>query len=232
MEPPINEAFLVAIRITELEQDPVPGAFDVAHLCEVHRRIFQDLPQYHPGQFRPHAPTHVKARVLESLGVRYYVPYAPRNRVDAGITRTLSSRSPRDAQGMSLTQFASYMAQLYGDLDYWHPFVEGNSRTLRTFTRQWARQAGFVLDWGLSKHTESARDRLYIARDKEVLVRAFPRLTEARAMMTEDLVEYEAYVMLHRFRSYASLETLIREWTARAPDRGVSKTRTSEPERD
>ncbi|MCL4319021.1 MAG: hypothetical protein M1596_03905 [Firmicutes bacterium] len=118
MEPPINEAFLVAIRITELEQDPVRGAFDVAHLCEVHRRIFQDLPQYYPGQFRPHASTHVKARVLESLGVRYYVPYAPRDLADAGITRTLSIRNPCDAQGMSLAQFAAYLAQLYGDLDY------------------------------------------------------------------------------------------------------------------
>jgi hypothetical protein len=85
------------------------------------------------------------------------------------------------------------MAQLYGDLDYWHPFVEGNSRTLRTFTRQWARQASFVLDWGLSKPTEAPRDRLYIARDREVLTRAFPDLTEERAMLTDDPVEYEVY---------------------------------------
>ncbi|MCL4319022.1 MAG: hypothetical protein M1596_03910 [Firmicutes bacterium] len=89
-----------------------------------------------------------------------------------------------------------------------------------------------MLDWGLSKHTEAARDRLYIARNKKVLARAFPSLTEARAMMTEDLVEYEAYVILHRFRSYAALETLIREWMTRAPDRGVRQTRASELERD
>jgi fido (protein-threonine AMPylation protein) len=98
MEPPSNEAFLVAIRLTELEQYPVRGAFDVVHLCEVHRRIFQDLPQYHAGQFRPDAPTHVKARVLESLGVRYYVPYAPRRLVDTGLTRTLSTMTPRCAR--------------------------------------------------------------------------------------------------------------------------------------
>lgn len=232
MEPPINEAFLVAIRITELEQNPVRGAFDVAHLCEIHCRIFQDLHQHRPGQFRPDAPTHVKARVLESLGVRYYVPYAPRRLMAAGLTRTLSAMTPHDAQGLPLAQFAPRMAQLYGDLDYWHPFVEGNSRTLRTFTRQWARQAGFVLDWGLSKPTEAARDRLYIARDREVLARAFPGLTEERAMMTDDSVEYEAYVMLRRFRQYASLETLILEWTTMAPDRGVRRPRTTEPERD
>jgi cell filamentation protein len=82
--------------------------------------------------------------------------------VDVGLTRTLFAMTPRDAQRLSLVQFAPRMAQLYGDMDYWHPFVEGNSRTLRTFTRQWARQAGFVLDWGLSKHTAATRDRLYM----------------------------------------------------------------------
>ena len=48
------EANVVANRIHELVLDPVQGRFDAAHLKEVHRRIFRDLPDagfhnVHPG---------------------------------------------------------------------------------------------------------------------------------------------------------------------------------------
>jgi fido (protein-threonine AMPylation protein) len=39
------------------------------------------------------------------------------------------------------------MAQLYVDLDRIHPFHEGNSRTLREFTRSLALAAGYDLSW-------------------------------------------------------------------------------------
>ncbi len=37
------EAFLTAIRITELDTRPLPGQFDLAHLQAIHRHIFQDI---------------------------------------------------------------------------------------------------------------------------------------------------------------------------------------------
>src|SRR3546814_20041756 len=37
-----REGRLTFARIVELKVDPVEGSFDVAHLREVHRRIFQD----------------------------------------------------------------------------------------------------------------------------------------------------------------------------------------------
>ncbi len=40
-------------------------------------------------------------------------------------------------------------------LDYLHPCSEGNSCTLRTFTRQLAREAGFDLNWSVSNATGS-----------------------------------------------------------------------------
>ena len=44
-------------RVAELELDPVRGNFDAAHLKEINRRIFQDLPgagfdDVAPGEFR------------------------------------------------------------------------------------------------------------------------------------------------------------------------------------
>ncbi len=95
------------------------------------------------------------------------------------------------------------MAQLYANLDYLHPFSEGNSRTLRTFTRQLAREAGFDLNWSPSNADGLARDQLYRARDVAVILQTYPGLNEARAMATVDRMEYETYYVLRKLQTQA-----------------------------
>lgn len=180
------EGALTFVRIAELERNPVEGPFDAAHLIEVHRRIFQDLPHHAPGEYRPDAPGHIKGRALEHAGHRYHVHYAPRSQVDAGVESVLSELGgPEGLRGLNAEQFSRRMAELYGDLDHLHPFKEGNSRTLRAFTSQLAREVGYELDWNTTNVDAASRDRLYIARDKEVTQRAFPGLDQARAMDRE-----------------------------------------------
>ena len=101
---------------------------------------------------------------------------------------------PEALRKLSDQEFSRRMAELCADLDYLHPFKEGNSRTLRAFTRQLAREADRDLHWGATAADAVSRDRLYIARDKEVLKRAFPGLDQERAINTESRAEYEAYV--------------------------------------
>lgn len=55
------EADFTFQRGIELELEPVRGTFDVAHLKEINRRLFQDLPgagfnDVTPGEFRSPAP--------------------------------------------------------------------------------------------------------------------------------------------------------------------------------
>ena len=180
------EGALTYARSAELELNPVEGQFDAAHLQEVHRRIFQDLPHHAPGEYRPDAPGHIKGRALEHAGHRYHVHYAPRNQVDAGVESVLSElNGPEGLRSLNAEQFSGRMATLCGDLDHLHPFKEGNSRTLRIFTSQLAREAGYELSWNTTTVDAASRDRLYIARDKEVIQRAFPGLDQERAMKTE-----------------------------------------------
>ena len=207
----LQEGALTFARIGELDDAPVDGSFDAMHLNEVHRRIFQDLPHHAPGAYRPAAPAHIKARMLEHSGHRYFVHYAPRSQVDAGVVQVLSDLGgPGGLKGLDAPRFAQRMARLYGDLDYLHPFKEGNSRTLRAFTRQLASTAGYALDWNTTNADAASRDRLYIARDKEVLKRAFPGLDQERAMKTEHRAEYEAYVrFVAPFNQADTLQMLI-----------------------
>lgn len=166
------EAEFTTARIAELQLEPIQGAFDTRHLQEIHRRIFQDLPQYAPGQFRESAPAHFKRRQLESSAHRYEVYYAPGSQIEAGLSAALAPMNGGHAlRGLNAESFCARVAALYGDLDYLHPFKEGNSRTLRLFTTQLAAQAGYWLDWNTANASAALRDRLYIARDKAVAQR-------------------------------------------------------------
>jgi hypothetical protein len=104
-----------------------------------------------------------------------------------------------------------------GDLVHAHGFHEGNSRTLREFTRELAA-AGHTLDGIKTSVGAKERNQLYIARDIAVLERAFPGLTLERAMATDDRLEYEASFVLTRLRREAgrrTLEAIIRDGMTR-----------------
>ena len=72
-------------RIVELHLDPVRGKFDAAHLKEINRRIFQDLPglgfdDVTPGQYRPPVEAGndwIKSRSLETVEASSNVAYSP-----------------------------------------------------------------------------------------------------------------------------------------------------------
>ena len=209
---PGHEGDLTSWRIAQLVQHPLPGTFDVAHLLAHHAWIFQDLPHHRPGQLRPNAPAHIKARELE-LGSRYYVPYAPRSVLAWRLPLVLRSRDLTSWRHLSADEFSRHLATLYADLDYLHPCQEGNSRTLRSFTRALAHTLGFHLDWGPTNKAPIRRDELYRARDRAVLERAFPGLTEDRAMTTDNALEYESWSVLQTLRSGPNLAEIIRSCT-------------------
>ena len=208
----LNEGRLTFARIRELQAAPVQGHFDTAHLREIHRRIFQDLAHHHPGEFRADAPGHLKMRELEGTGERHVVGYARGKEIGERLDQILGELRGGDVlKGLTADEFSERMGRLYGDLDHIHPFREGNSRTLREFTRELAGRVGYDLDWHSTSADAQTRDRLYLARDREVLERLYPGLDEARSMETEDRREYETYFTLQRLRQHDTLSTIIRE---------------------
>ncbi|MES2538615.1 MAG: Fic family protein [Pseudomonadota bacterium] len=202
---------LAFARISELEFRPVEGNFNAAHLKEIHRRIFQDSPVYAPGEYRPDAPGHSKIRVLETSGVSYPVFYVPRSNVDSGVDKVLSAfGGPESLRGLNAEQFSGRMAKLYGYLDFLHPFKEGNSRTLRSFTAQLADEVGMKLDWFTSAVDGKSRDRLYIARDIEVIRHVIAGIDHANKMTSD---EKDAMLFLASYQHADTLKTIIREST-------------------
>lgn len=201
--------------------NPVQGEFDVAHLREVHRRIFQDLPHHGPGELRPDAQGHFKHRRLESTNATVLVPYALRPETDRMLGPTLDAlQGGKALRGFDLLEMSEAVAQTYARLDYLHPFREGNSRTLRTFTEQLARENGYQLDWGTTNANAKTRDELYLARDLAVIQIRNPGLTLKDAVEATTREDYEIkFQLANQVERYARADPL-QEIVRRSLERG------------
>jgi cell filamentation protein len=125
----ITHAALILLRET-----PVRPAYDLAHLCEVHRRIFGDIYDW-AGQVR----TVAIAKGAMFCLPQYIEPAATE------IFRLL--RSDNFLRGLERGLFIDRLTYYLGEVNAVHPFREGNGRTQRAFFEQLADDAGFTLAW-------------------------------------------------------------------------------------
>jgi cell filamentation protein len=206
---------LSRIRIEQLRLRPVKGNFDAAHLKEINRQIFQDFPKngfndVTPGEFR--APiegalnAYVKGRRLESVKGVFPVAYSRMaDDAQALLAATLDRANPEKLAPLNKAEFVKEMTAIYSALDYVHPFPEGNSRTLREFTRTVAKESGYTLAWEKIGATANQHDQLYIARDRAVFQHAKDHVNERL------LVHISSATLL--LNGNPSLETLIEKAT-------------------
>ncbi|MDR3300251.1 MAG: Fic family protein [Candidatus Accumulibacter sp.] len=166
------------VRIAELQAAPIKENFNVKHLKAIHYYIFQDLPKHGitkpmPGVFRdatPEGNDWRKDRSLSEVKNGFSVIcYSP---MDKGalshLDQTLAGVKPDALRQLKTPEFVKRLSRLYAELDYVHPFQDGNSRTLRTFTKQLAKESGYAIDWNRFNQSEHTRNLLYIARDRAV----------------------------------------------------------------
>ncbi|TQJ94708.1 Fic/DOC family protein [Achromobacter sp. SLBN-14] len=129
------EATFAAVRSYELAITPVCGEFDLAHLQQIHRRLFGDVYEW-AGQLRTVDISKGTTRFANHEQIASYAPQ---------ITRPLA-RDQR-LQGLSLEAFSERAGHYLGELNVLHPFREGNGRSIREFIGQLARDAGYGIDW-------------------------------------------------------------------------------------
>ncbi|QGG78931.1 Fic family protein [Pseudomonas syringae] len=217
-------------RIVELRLDPVRGKFDAGHLKEINRRIFQDLPglgfdDVVPGEYRPSVPAGndwIKRRNLETVGQVSHVAYSSMDEAaQQRLDRALSKANPSELAKLKTEQFTKALGQLYTEADYIHPFRDGNSRSLREFTRQLAEASGYALDWERFGRSPHGRDVLYIARDRSVNALAEPHLQH-------DSTKRAVVLTMDQFKANRDLPDLLRD--AIRPTRALTFEKESEAE--
>ncbi len=125
------ERLLVLQRIGE----PIPtGDFDLDHLKAIHHHLLQDIYEW-AGQIR----TVEISKGSQQFQFRKYIETGM-----ADIHRRIIKAGY--FQGLSPTEFAWSTGRIIGDLNYVHPFREGNGRSQLFYLQQLAKQAGHNLD--------------------------------------------------------------------------------------
>jgi cell filamentation protein len=139
------EARIVSVRDAQAAREPIPGEYNLEHLCTFHRRLFRDVYEW-AGETRTVDIAKPGARFCRWLFV------------DEEVGAVLSGL-PEEGflLGLKRHAFVDRLAHYYGELNARHPFREGNGRTQRAFLRQLAASAGWRLDWSETNADENIR---------------------------------------------------------------------------
>jgi cell filamentation protein len=130
------EAALTASRLYDLQRGHLPGRYDLEHLRSFHRVIFGDVYDW-AGELRT---------VTIGRGGLFCLPH---QLVPVG--EEVFGRLARDhhLRGLDRSTFVGRLAELLAEINFLHPFREGNGRTQRAFVAQLARDAGYRTRWVL-----------------------------------------------------------------------------------
>jgi len=131
------EAGESADALVRLQVSPIQGAFDRAHLKEIHFRIFRNIYPW-AGEFR-------QVNLRRSSSYFFAVVQFIKKNLDRTFAELAAEKHLRD---LNADSFSSRAANYLGELNSIHLFREGNGRTQREFIRQLASEAGHGLNWG------------------------------------------------------------------------------------
>ncbi|MFM9864980.1 MAG: Fic/DOC family protein [Micropepsaceae bacterium] len=120
--------------VQRVEEGVPRGNFDLDHLCAIHRHLFQDVYTW-AGKTRT-------VELAKDGDQFHLVAYIQTGMAD--VHRRLVQR--RFLAGLDAEDFAREVAQIIGDINYVHPFREGNGRTQMQFLKQLAQRAGHGID--------------------------------------------------------------------------------------
>jgi cell filamentation protein len=131
------ETRVTTARIAQLERGEVTiaGRWDLHHLLDHHRHIFQDVYPW-AGELRT---TNLYKGATEFCRVTVIVDFA------AQVFGELAAAD--HLQGLDRAEFVAGAAHLLSEVNMLHPFREGNGRAQRAFLSSLARHAGWHLDW-------------------------------------------------------------------------------------
>ena len=131
------EADLSMARQTELMENPVPGHFTVNHLCEIHRWLLGDLYTF-AGHFR-----------YEDIA-KGETQFLAHGEIKAKLTKLLFGLCKENYfLGLDWEHLVDRSAYYFAELNYIHPFREGNGRATREFMRLLFLKNGYKVDWSI-----------------------------------------------------------------------------------
>ncbi|MFF1571336.1 Fic/DOC family protein [Leifsonia sp. NPDC058292] len=199
------EADLTEWRRAEMLTRPVKVTGDLRQLQAIHRQLFQDVYDW-AGQLRT-----VDIRKGTDAEAEFFMPVS---RLESGAGFAFAELAgDNQLRGLDRDRFVDRLCHHYDQVNYLHPFREGNGRTQRIFWTQIAAGAGYDLNWSQvsgAENDQASRDAME-RHDFTGLQRMFDRIAQPATpggRLTPERLE--------QLRMYASMSGPA------APTRGVS----------
>ena len=131
------ERQIVAIKLLELEKQPINNSFDIKRFSDIHRFLFEDIYEF-AGCFRN-----------EDIAKDNF-KFARWEYIEDELTRLLEKlKNENYLKDLDKKTLANRLAYYTAELNVLHPFREGNGRTIREFIRQLAIFNGYYLNFNM-----------------------------------------------------------------------------------
>lgn len=129
------EADISAARQTDMMAHPVAGRFTISHLCRIHKRLLGDIYPF---------AGHLRHEDIAKGETRFLAHEEIKNKVEHLFSEL---RCEHWLGGMPADKLIQRAAYYMAELNYAHPFREGNGRTMREFMRMLFLRNGYRVDW-------------------------------------------------------------------------------------
>lgn len=132
----LQEAEANIVSIAELSLEKIPRTNDITEIQAIHRELFKNIYPW-AGKFR-------------TVDIRKgsEVFFLDKSRFDTGINYFFNKLAKYNfLKGLDKADFVAKLTELYDELNFIHPFREGNGRTQRAFWNRISKDAGYTLEW-------------------------------------------------------------------------------------
>lgn len=131
------EPQIVFANELELESVGIARTNDLVELLAIHRQLFKNVYDW--------------AGIIRTVDIKkdsssdYFLPVSKINDAAQYVFKELAQENC--LSGLDKTNFPKRIAYFYDQLNYIHPFREGNGRTQRIFWNRVSRDAGYEINW-------------------------------------------------------------------------------------
>jgi cell filamentation protein len=165
--------------MVELYTKPVHGHFDLRHLREIHKFIFQDVYPF-AGKIR-------EENISKGQTVFAQVPYIKEQ--SEQLFRSL--KQEKFLRELDVRQFSERASHYLAEINILHPFREGNGRSHRELIRCLGLNAGYEIRWSNVDRDTLLNAMIKSVTDTRDLVKVFDSVIVNREPEKEFLRFFE-----------------------------------------
>lgn len=124
------------VTLSEISLSNIPHTIDLVELQKIHKNLFSKIYDW-AGELR-------KVNIRKG-SKEYFLDYIFLENGAKFVFEELSKE--KCLQGLNREDFVKRLAYFYEQINFIHPFREGNGRTQRIFWQRVANEAGYRIDW-------------------------------------------------------------------------------------